>query len=119
MVVKVVRRLDNNKQRKSILPLFSGYLSFAGAAETHRQLYATGRIASIIEIRNQKKFIADLGQIYQLLEKGVPLEPYQFAYTEGDEVRVLAGPCGASAGPSRTCGTRKSSCSRSNAWAGP
>jgi transcription antitermination factor NusG len=92
MVTHVTRRKDNNKPRKSILPLFPGYISFTGTQETHFKLYATGRIASIIAIKHQKKFIAELSQIYSLLENGVPLEPLDFQYTEGAEVRVLAGP---------------------------
>ena len=92
MVTHVTRRKDNNKPRKSILPLFPGYISFAGTQETHHKLYATGRIASLIVIKHQKKFIAELSQIYSLLENGVPLEPCDFPFTEGTEVRVQAGP---------------------------
>jgi transcription antitermination factor NusG len=75
-----------------VLPLFAGYLSFAGTRETHTRLYATGRVARILEIRNQKKFIAELGQVYSLLEKGVPLEPCTLSFAEGDEVYIEAGP---------------------------
>jgi transcription antitermination factor NusG len=92
LVTHVTRRKDNNKPRKSVLPLFPGYISFAGTRETHYKLYATGRIASIITIKHQKKFIAELSQIFSLLENSVPLEPIDFSYTEGAEVRVLAGP---------------------------
>jgi transcription antitermination factor NusG len=92
MTVKVTRRKDNNKPRKSVLPLFAGYLSFSSAREAHAGLYATGHVAGIIEIRHQKKFIAELGQIYSLLEKGVPLEPCTMALAEGDEVYIEAGP---------------------------
>ena len=92
MVTKITRRKDNNKPRKSILPLFPGYISYAGDKTTHHRLYATGRIANIIDIKHQKKFIAELGQIYSLLEKGVPLEPCDLSFTEGTEVCVQAGP---------------------------
>ena len=92
MMIKITRRKDNNKPRKSVLPLFAGYLSFAGTRETHTRLYATGRVARILEIRNQKKFIAELGQVYSLLEKGVPLEPCTLSFAEGDEVYIEAGP---------------------------
>jgi len=92
MVTKVTRRKDNNKPRKSVLPLFPGYLSIAGTRELYHALYATGRIAAIIEIKHQKKFIEELGQIYSVLEKGVPLEPCLETFAEGDEVVVMAGP---------------------------
>lgn len=92
MFTKVTRRKDNNKPRKSILPLFPGYISLAGTKETHHILYATGRIANIIEIKQQKKFIAELSQIYCLIEKGMPLEPFHFLYSKGTEVCIQAGP---------------------------
>jgi transcriptional antiterminator RfaH len=92
MVTHVTRRKDNNKPRKSVLPLFPGYISINGTKETLHRLYATGRVANIIAIKHQKKFIAELGQIYSLLEKGVPLEPIGFAFETGAEVSVNAGP---------------------------
>ena len=92
MITKVPRRRDNNKPRKSILPLFPGYVSCTGVKETYYRLYATGRIANIIEIKHQKRFIAEISQIYSLLEKGVPLEPCLFTFGKGTEVEVQAGP---------------------------
>lgn len=91
MTVHVTRRRDNNKPRKSVLPLFPGYLSFTGTKETHSRLYATGRIANILTIRYQKKFITELGQVYSLLERGIPLEPCTSMFTEGESVVVEAG----------------------------
>jgi transcriptional antiterminator RfaH len=92
MITKVTRRRDNNKPRKSILPLFPGYLSFCGTKETFFQLYRTGRIATIIEVKHQKRFIDELSQIYSLLEKGVPLEPCMTSLSSGQLVQVEAGP---------------------------
>jgi transcription antitermination factor NusG len=92
MVTKVTRRKDNNKPRKSVLPLFPGYICVAGNKETYYSLYTTGRVAAIIEIRHQKKFVAELGQIYSILEKGVMLEPCGESIPEGTEVCVMAGP---------------------------
>jgi transcriptional antiterminator RfaH len=92
MFTRVTRRRDNNKPRRSVLPLFPGYVSFAGTVETSRLLYSTGRIAKIIEIRHQQKFIEELGQIYSLLENGAPLEPCCCSYRSGDEVVIRNGP---------------------------
>jgi transcriptional antiterminator RfaH len=92
LVTKVTRRKDNNKPRKSILPLFPGYLSFCGIKETYFELYRTGRIAAIIEIKHQKRFITELSQIYSLLEKGVPLEPCAISLSAGQLVQVDGGP---------------------------
>ena len=92
LITKVTRRKDNNKPRKSVLPLFPGYICVSGGREVANSLYATGLIASIIEIRHQKKFIAELGQIYSVLEKGVPLEPCTESFAKGIEVCVISGP---------------------------
>ena len=92
LFIRTTRRKDNNKPRKSVLPLFPGYISFAGTRDTSRRLYATGRVARVIEIRHQRKFIEELGQIYSLLENGAPLEPCGVSYRSGDEVVVRNGP---------------------------
>lgn len=92
MVTKVTRRKDNNKPRKSVLPLFPGYICISGNKDLYHALYATGRIATIIEIKHQKKFIAELGQIYSVLEKGVVLEPCTELFAAGTEVCIMAGP---------------------------
>ena len=92
LVHQVTRRRDNNKPRKSVLPLFPGYLSFTGAAETPTSLFATGRVAGIIEVRNQKKFVEELGQIQGLLGQGVSLEPCHIPFVQGEEVTIVGGP---------------------------
>jgi len=46
LYTKVTRRRDNNKPRKSVLPLFPGYICFAMAVP--KDIYKTGRIATII-----------------------------------------------------------------------
>ena len=92
LFTRVTRRKDNNKPRKSVLPLFPGYVSVAGAKETARTLYATGRIAHIIEIKHQSKFIGELSQIFNLLEGGMALEPCLVPYRSGDEVVIRNGP---------------------------
>jgi transcription antitermination factor NusG len=92
MITKVTRRKDNNKPRKSILPLFAGYISFCASPPFQRELFATNRIVNLIEIRYQKRFIEELGQIYRTLEMGIPLEPVDVSYEPGTEVTVLYGP---------------------------
>ena len=92
MTTKITRRADNNKPRKSIVPLFSCYVSVAGTKETWHTLYKTGRVTAIIEVKHQAHFIKQLGQIYSLLEKGVKLESYDVPFEKGAEVEVLIGP---------------------------
>jgi transcription antitermination factor NusG len=92
LFTKVTRRKDNNKPRKSILPLFPGYISFSADKDRLRDVLHTGRVVNCIEIRHQKRFIEELCQIYFALEQGVPLEPLVEAYPEGTSVLVVSGP---------------------------
>lgn len=90
LYTKVTRRRDNNKPRKSIVPLFPGYVSFAQRTPEH--IYTGGRVVNIISIRHQKRFVHELTQIYQALEAGASLEPLMERYDPGAEVRVRSGP---------------------------
>jgi transcription antitermination factor NusG len=92
MVVHVTRRKDNNKPRKSVLPLFSGYISFCGSDPVAKGIYKTGRVVSVIEIRHQQRFVGELTQVYQALELGAVLDPVTSAYTPGTSVSIVAGP---------------------------
>jgi transcription antitermination factor NusG len=92
MVVHVTRRRDNNKPRKSVLPLFPGYISFCGTEAVPRDIYRTGRVVSIITIKYQERFIREIGQIYQAIETGAVLDPLSVSYSPGTTVVVSAGP---------------------------
>jgi transcription antitermination factor NusG len=92
MVVHVTRRKDNNKPRKSILPLFPGYISFCSRETLVQGIYRTGRVVSIIPIKYQRRFMEELTQIYQAIEMGVPMEPVVVSYPTGTPVTVIAGP---------------------------
>jgi transcription antitermination factor NusG len=94
LVTKITRRKDNNKPRKSVLPLFPGYISFCSQEANATDVYKTGRVVSIIEIRHQRKFGEELSQIYQALESGVALEPLgdTSLYPPGTKVFIHAGP---------------------------
>jgi hypothetical protein len=90
MYTKVLRRPDNNKPRKSVMPLFAGYVSVS--QPTPHGIFTKGRAVSVIEIRNQKRFVEQLSQIYQALEAGARLEPLLESYEPGTRVRVRSGP---------------------------
>lgn len=90
LYTKTVRRADNNKPRKSILPLFSGYIAFA--MEQPYNVYTHGRLVSIVEVRNQKKFIRELTQIQSALETGVAITPLDSPIGVGETVEVRHGP---------------------------
>ena len=93
MIMKITRRKDNNKPRKSILPLFSGYVSFCAEQHDARNLFTTNRVSSIIEVRGQNEFIRQLNKIYHTIDLKIPIEPVSLAKLElGLEVEVDAGP---------------------------
>jgi len=90
MYMKVTRRADNNKPRKSVLPLFPGYVSFA--IPVPENIFSGGRVVNIIEIRNQSRFVHELTQVYLALEAGAKLEPLLERFETGMAVRVRSGP---------------------------
>jgi transcriptional antiterminator RfaH len=92
LVNHVTRRKDNNKPRKSVLPLFSGYISFCSSESEAGNVYKTGRIVSVIPIKHQQRFIRELTQIYQAIETGVALDPVTTSYAPGASVTVVSGP---------------------------
>jgi transcription antitermination factor NusG len=92
LIVKITRRKDNNKPRKSVLPLFPGYISFCSTETFVHGIYKTGRVVSLIKISYQRRFIEELTQIYMAIEKGVCLEPVAVSYPPGTLVSVIAGP---------------------------
>lgn len=94
MYLKVTRRKDNNKPRKSILCLFEGYISFCSPRGFERKVFATNRVVNIIEIQHQSRFISQLEQIYHLIDLGTPLVPLSTAeyLIPGTPVKVEYGP---------------------------
>jgi transcription antitermination factor NusG len=86
-----VRRADNNKPRKSILPLFPGYISICGNPGFELLLYKTNRIVSIIKIKYQLRFMRELLTIRQAQESGLSLEPLETTFVPGDRVEVISG----------------------------
>ena len=92
LVTKVTRRKDNNKPRRSVLPLFPGYISFCAPEAGASFVYKTGRAVSIIEIKHQRRFSEELSQVLQALSSGAVLEPVTASYPPGTPVYVHAGP---------------------------
>jgi hypothetical protein len=75
---KVRRR--SRRTIRSFLPLFGGYLFFCGDEDQRVELLQTNRVANLIEVNDQQKFLNELVQIEQALRSGAPLTPH--AYTE-------------------------------------
>jgi len=87
---KRVRRRDNNKLRKSVLPLFSGYLPFVDRDGGRRYLYETNRVVCVLDIANQDGFVRDLARVWQVVGSGAPLGVEE-KFAVGQKVRVNGG----------------------------
>lgn len=91
LYVKRSRRSDNNKMRKSVLPLFPGYFPFVDDDGGKSKLQQTNRVVHILDIGDQEAFVRDLEQIRRAMNSGVTVEtaPYM---AQGQKVRVKEGP---------------------------
>ena len=85
-----VRRKSRRKMR-SLLPLFAGYLFCCGKEDDRLEILRTDRVANVIEVTDQEKFIKELLQIEQALRAGAPLIPHKYV-KKGQKCRVTAGP---------------------------
>jgi hypothetical protein len=93
MYTNITKRKDNGKNRKSILPLFSGYLSFCTDEITAQSLFSTNRMASLIKIKAQKGFVKQLNQIYHTIDLKLPIAPLTLSNLSlGQEIVIDAGP---------------------------
>ena len=86
---KVSVRPGTNKKRTFDIPLFPGYICFA--QETPKDIFITGRVVNIIEVKNQKRFIRELSAVYQTIERGCEIEPLAEPVALDTKVEVISG----------------------------
>ena len=79
------------RKMKSLLPLFGGYLFFAGSENQRLEVLRTNRVANLIEVKNQQKLLEELSQIEKALQGGTSLSPHKYMEA-GQQCRVSAGP---------------------------
>ncbi|MFC1738642.1 transcription termination/antitermination NusG family protein [Planctomycetota bacterium] len=84
-------RRQRGRKIRSLLPLFSGYLFFCGDENDRLGALRTNRLANIIEVEDQQKFLKELLQIEQAIRSGAPVQPHKYI-KEGQLCRVTAGP---------------------------
>ncbi len=72
-------------------PLLASYLFLHGPLEATYIATATKRVANVINVADQDRFVTELRQIRNALENGADLSPYRYL-TVGRRVRVSAGP---------------------------
>ena len=86
---KVSRK--SRRTTRSLLPLFAGYLFCCGKEDDRLELLRTDRVANVIKVTEQKRFMKELLQIEQALKAGVPLIPHKYVKM-GQKCRVTSGP---------------------------
>ena len=87
---KVTYRPGTNKKRVFDVPLFPGYICFA--QEVPQNIFMTGRVVNLIEVKNQRKFVSELSAIYFALEHGICVEPLEGTFAIESQVEVVSGP---------------------------
>lgn len=91
LVEKRTRRRDNGKLRKSILPLFPGYVAVAAPEDRWSELFEYHRVANLIPVLDQDAFTRELSQVHTVLTSQQKVEVLPL-FAEGQPVRVKAGP---------------------------
>ena len=82
---------SNGRKVRSLLPLFNGYLFFCGDEPQRLAVLRTSRVANLIEVIDQQRFLSDLSQIEIALRSDAVLSPHNYIKT-GQLCRVIAGP---------------------------
>ncbi|HEX2960044.1 MAG TPA: transcription termination/antitermination NusG family protein [Chitinispirillaceae bacterium] len=89
LIVKNTPRPGTKSSRLFTVPLFPGYLCFAQNAP--KDIFSTGRVVNLMEVRNQSRFIRECDQILRVIQGQVPIVPLE-EYVEGMPVMVEYGP---------------------------
>jgi transcription antitermination factor NusG len=89
----MTKKVTKSKGRttRSILPLFTGYLFFCGNDDDRLTVLQTHRVANLIEVTDQERFLKDLSPIETLIKQGENIQPHVYI-KEGQKCRVTAGP---------------------------
>jgi transcription antitermination factor NusG len=91
MVEKRTRRRDDGKVRKSVIPLFPGYLALGLPREHWDRAYRTHRVVNLMPVEDQRGFVQELAQIQRTIDSRVKLSLAP-AFSAGQLVRVKRGP---------------------------
>lgn len=84
-------RHQRGRKIRSLMPLFGGYVFFCGNENQRLEALRTNRIANIIPVEDQQRFISEICGIAQALQAGVVLEPHNFI-KKGQKCRIISGP---------------------------
>jgi len=89
----LVKHIRYRGRRKRLVqePLFASYLFLRGPNEAAYFAVSTKRIANVIKVADQQRFVCELEQIRRALYNGADLGPSRYLEV-GRRVRVTAGP---------------------------
>jgi transcription antitermination factor NusG len=84
-----VRR--SGRQFVSWLPLFAGYVFMRADAAARADIWRSGVVVNLIEVRDQDLLSRELTQLHELEQSGASLKP-EPVFAAGDFVRITEGP---------------------------
>lgn len=80
-----------DRKATSVVPLFPGYVFLRGTLDAAYEADRSGRVAQIINVRDQSKLDRELHGIHRALEANASFDPFPFLQS-GLRVEVRAGP---------------------------
>jgi transcription antitermination factor NusG len=84
-------RLIRRRRFRSLMPLFPGYLFFAGGIEAREQVLSSRHVAKTIRVLDQPRLLHELLQIERALKARSELDPFPYL-KRGKRCRVRSGP---------------------------
>jgi transcription antitermination factor NusG len=84
-------RMSGGRKRTVLMPLFPGYVFFAGDEDARYRALMTHRLCNVIPVKNQRELRQELASIEKAVEQNASLDLYPFAAV-GRRCRVSAGP---------------------------
>ncbi|MBI9018308.1 MAG: UpxY family transcription antiterminator [Phycisphaerae bacterium] len=89
----LIEKVTQKKGRKfrSQLPLFTGYMFFHANEDQRSQALCSNRIANLIEVIDQQRFIEELKAVHLAISSGFSVETHS-GLAVGKRCRVVAGP---------------------------
>lgn len=79
------------RRLRGMMPLFPGYLFFAGDADARYEALTTSHVANVIPVVDCDRFVEELGQIEGALASPSGLDPFPYL-KQGVRCRIKAGP---------------------------
>jgi hypothetical protein len=88
MVEKIT--FSGGRKRRGMMPLFAGYVFFAGSEQQRYEALLTDRLCQVIAARDQAQLVEELASLHRVIAGGLAIDLYPFAAV-GRRVRVTQG----------------------------